>query len=293
LGHESLTEEEQERAALYAIGALCQQDIRALEYHLSQGCDACRNEVAQFQQVVGLLGSASEPVEPPAQLRTALAERIRKESSATTQRRSSSPSPSFGRQPDTSTVVAFPDRSASAPRGSRIIVPWAIAAALLVAFGSLFLMMQGQRREMLAQRNALENELAVSRDGNERLARQLDESNQVTSLLAKGNTKTIDLAGQAPAPNASGHVYWDIPGNKWLVSADLPPAPEGKVYQLWFVTPTAAISAGLMKLDRTGHSFSKLDFPASISNLAAAAITLEPEGGSAQPTMPIYVKGTS
>jgi anti-sigma-K factor RskA len=292
LRHESLTEEEQERAALYAIGALCQHDIRALEYHLS-GCDLCQNEVAQFQEVVGLLGSASEPMEPPAHLRSALAERIKKEAITTQRRSSTATAPVAGRLPESSTVVAFPDRSGSATRGSRIIVPWAIAAALVIAFASLFVMMQSQRREMLAQLNALDSNNSVLRDSNERLARQLDESNQVTTLLAKGNTKTINLAGQAPAPNASAHVYWDVPGNKWLVSADLPPAPEGKVYQLWFVTPDAKISAGLIKPDRAGHGFVKVDFPSSVSNLAAAAITLEPEGGSAQPTMPIYVLGKS
>jgi len=171
------------------------------------------------------------------------------------------------------------------------MVPWAIAASLMIAFAALFVMMQSQRRQSRDEYNALFSEMAVLREGNERLARKLEESSQVTDLLAKGNTKTIDLAGQAPAPTALAHVYWDVSGHRWLVSADLPPAPEGKVYQLWFVTPDAKISAGLLKPDRTGHSFLKLDFPPGISNLAAAAITLEPEGGSAQPTMPIYVLG--
>jgi len=42
----------------------------------------------------------------------------------------------------------------------------------------------------------------------------------------------------------------------------------------------------------TGQSFTIIDVPSDVSKqVAAAAITLEPEGGSEQPTMPIYVLG--
>ena len=76
-----------------------------------------------------------------------------------------------------------------------------------------------------------------------------------------------------------------------MVWADLPPAPEGKVYQLWCVTPESKISAGLIAPDKTGHGFAVVRFPSDVTQLAAAAITLEPEGGSEQPTMPIYALG--
>jgi len=71
-----------------------------------------------------------------------------------------------------------------------------------------------------------------------------------------------------------------VQGNRWVVTADLPPAPEGKVYQVWFVTPTAKISAGLISPNNTGHGFTVVQFPPNVGTLAAAAITLEPEGGS-------------
>lgn len=63
-----------------------------------------------------------------------------------------------------------------------------------------------------------------------------------------------------------------------MVTAELPPALEGKVYQLWFVTADTKISAGLISLDKNGHGFTVVQFPSSVTQLAAAAITLEPEG---------------
>ena len=79
--------------------------------------------------------------------------------------------------------------------------------------------------------------------------------------------------------------------HRWVVTANLPAAPAGKVYQLWFVTPDSKISAGLISTDQNGHGFAAVPFPSSITQLDAAAITLEPEGGSEQPTMPIYLLG--
>ena len=77
------------------------------------------------------------------------------------------------------------------------------------------------------------------------------------------------------------------------MSADLPPPPEGKVYQLWFVTPEAKISAGLINLHDDGHGFTVVQVPPNINEVTAAAITLEPEGGSPQPTTPIYLFGNA
>jgi len=75
--------------------------------------------------------------------------------------------------------------------------------------------------------------------------------------------------------------------------ADLPPPPKGKVYQLWVVTnKNETISAGLITTDESGRGFRATRVPADIE-IAAAAITLEPEGGSQQPTMPIYTMGAA
>jgi anti-sigma-K factor RskA len=130
----------------------------------------------------------------------------------------------------------------------------------------------------------------------EQLAKETAKSTElaeINSVLNSPEVQTIELAGQEPAPDSSAKVYWDVQGARWVVTADLPPAPEGKVYQLWFVTPEAKISAGLISPDKNGHGFTVVQFPPSVTQLAAAAITLEPEGGSEQPTMPIYALGSA
>ena len=279
-------------AALYALGALSQHEARAFDLHLNEGCLACYGELEQFDQVVGVLGSAAAAVAPPGYLRELLAVRIEKEATETPRVSAS--------------VIAFPEKPsairtkpAPAPsRFGRVLLPWAVAAALLIALAYTFTTLRSERQSLQA---ALDQEKAQSSEAlseNIKLKEHLNKETglstelaQINSVLSSPQWRIIPLAGQAPAPDAGAKVYWDVQGNRWVVTADLPPPPAGKVYQLWFVTPSAKISAGLISPDKTGHGFAVVQFPSSAAQLAAAAITLEPEGGSQQPTMPIYAVG--
>ena len=290
MNHDSVTRDGQELAALYALGALSQQEARAFEAHLNEGCQICFEELAQFSSVVGQLGTAVDPVSPPAYVRDLLAVRIEKEIS------DAAPSAS---------VIRFPEKQPPVQRtpvqgrsGFSRVLPWAAAAVLLVALAYTFTSWRSDRQSLraaLEQERAQASEIASQtanlKEGLARKTALSEELVEINSVLSSPQWRLIPLAGLDPAPNSSARVYWDVQSNRWVVSADLPPIPDGKVYQLWFVTPTAKISAGLIKPDKTGHGFAVVQVPASAAPLAAAAITLEPEGGSTEPTMPIYALG--
>lgn len=291
LNHDSVTTEEREVAALYALGALSQQEARAFVAHLQAGCEACSAELEQFNDVVETLGAAPAPVEPPAHLRDLLAARIEKEKSE-------------GR-PESSSVIQFPEKLSpipSAPAPARAsfsrMLPWAAAAALLIAAIFTFISWRSERQSLCTELEQERARVAQVAGENARLKVEVGQKSelsyelaQINSVLSSPQRRVVPLAGQEPAPNASAKVYWDVQGNRWVVTADLPPAPENKVYQLWFVTPTEKISAGLIAPDETGHGFAVVPFPPGAFRLVAAAITLEPRGGSPQPTMPIYALG--
>lgn len=291
MNHHRVTREGQEIAALYALGALSQLEACAFEVHLREGCAACDTELKQFEQVVGVLGSVAAPIAPSAYLRDVLAARIEREVAET--------------PPASATVIPFPEQAGiaeitSAPASlplSRVWLPWAVAAALLIAFAYTLTAWQSERRSLQAaiERN---KEAASALEENARLKEQLRKESatltelaQVNSVLSSPQWRIIPLEGQEPSPTSFAKIYWDVQGKRWVVTAELPPAPEGKVYQLWIVTPEAKISAGLLRPDNDGHGFTVVELPPNINQLAAAAITLEPEGGSQQPTMPIYALG--
>lgn len=69
-------------------------------------------------------------------------------------------------------------------------------------------------------------------------------------------------------------------GKAALVADDLPPAAAGRVYELWLQVDGAMVPAGL--LDASGDQ--ELVLTGDASEATAAGITVEPDGGSPQPT---------
>jgi len=286
--HERANEQHQETAALYALGALSQHEARAFEVHLREGCQACQDELLKFEATVNQLGLAAPAVEPPAYLRDLLMARIDRERQAAPAS-APEPAPEPIRQEQTSDSP-LPVQ----PSIARQYLPWAIAAS--VAALSLFSIAawwqaKQQATDQQQQLAALRNETEQLKTMLNQLNQKRNELEQINMALSSPGAQVIVLQGQEPAPTSSARIYWNKQDRQWIVTANLPAPPTGKTYQLWFVTANARISAGLIKPDETGHGFAVINVPEDIKQLAAAAITLEPEGGSAQPTMPIYALG--
>jgi anti-sigma-K factor RskA len=289
LKHDVSTDEGQETAALYALGALSQHEARAFEIHLRQGCEICSRELNEFAGVVDALSASAAEIAPPNYLRDLLNARIEKEANIHS-----------AADPREARLYRTADEApATTPVVSRSTLwtgwlPWAVAASLLLAFAYTLISWRNDHRQLQAVANQgadTQQQLAELRDQLARENARTRELEVINSVLDSPQRSVIAMAGLEAAPNASGNIYWDRQKNRWAVTADLPPAPAGKVYQLWIVTPTAKISAGLIEPDPHGHGFVVVDLPPDAGQMQAAAITLEPQGGSPQPTMPIYVLG--
>ncbi|MEP6637478.1 MAG: hypothetical protein ABJB97_12190, partial [Acidobacteriota bacterium] len=203
MNHHRITREGQETAALYALGSLSQLEASAFDLHIREGCPACETELRQFDQVAQVLGSVVETVAPPPYLRDLLNARIERES---TEAASSSPA----------TVIAFPDQSStpelrSTRRSSTASgwLPWAIAAALVIAFGYTFVAWRTERQNLQAARER-DKAGSAEPEENARLKEDLDkekatsgELTQINSVLAAPQWRIIPLAGQEPTPGAS------------------------------------------------------------------------------------------
>ncbi|MEP6915779.1 MAG: anti-sigma factor [Acidobacteriota bacterium] len=109
-------------------------------------------------------------------------------------------------------------------------------------------------------------------------------------ILAAADVKRVDLAGQDAAPNASGRAFWSRSRGVMFTATGLPPLPKGKVYQLWVVTGSAPLSAGLLTPDAAGHAAAVADMPPDVVPVAVA-VTIEPEGGVPSPTGAKYLVG--
>jgi anti-sigma-K factor RskA len=266
-------DEIKELGALYAVGALDPATTREVESFLRAAPEADRQEIEELRQVAALLPLALPAASVPAHLRSRLLARL-----------ATGAPPEFDRAtpeaPPSNVVPLLPRARPQSPPA-----PWLLIAAtvtLAVLSGLLF----WQNSQLMRERSKLAEQ--VARQTEQRAARE-QELNEILAPSAR----VIPLAGAA-APQASAKLVWDTARHEWVVYIhDLPGAPPDKDYQLWYITADQSkISAQVFRPDAQGRSHLRLSVPPEIApHLAAAAVTLEPQGGSAQPTGEIFLQG--
>lgn len=119
-------------------------------------------------------------------------------------------------------------------------------------------------------------------------------SAEIELLRQQANATAYHLAPTNDAPaNASGTVFFALDGSGVVAVTNLPPAPEGRSYQIWyFPSPDAEpLPGATFAIDDDGKGFMLI--PADVGLFTDVTITLEPEAGSTSPTGPIYLSGAT
>lgn len=98
--------------------------------------------------------------------------------------------------------------------------------------------------------------------------------------------RTYELRGAGVASETRGQVITTGEGPAVLVAQDLPPAPEGQVYEAWVLHDGVPQPAGLF--EPSGNNAAAI-IGASLEGADAVAVTLEPVGGSPAPTSAILL----
>lgn len=117
------------------------------------------------------------------------------------------------------------------------------------------------------------------------------EMRREVEIATAPDVRRIALAGQPAAPRATGRVFWSPTRGLLLTAANLPPLPAGRVYQLWYVTAAAPVSAGLVTPDASGQSLITSPTNSRVQP-KAFALTIEPAGGVPAPTGAFYLLGS-
>jgi anti-sigma-K factor RskA len=257
--HESV----RDLAAAYALGALSPEETREFEAYLASSPEAQR-EVAEYRDVAALLALAGPEAAPSEGLR----ERVLS---------------GLSRQ-----------KTRAAPRRPSSVIWGALAASLLAAVGLGFALMS--TRNQLAQVQGRLDSTVVQVAS---LRGQLDSA--VKLVYARDTTlKRIFEPGVAlfqltasgdPDPNIQ--LFWDRNRNSAVLHASgLRQVDPGKAYQLWFIKDGKPVPSVTFKPEPTGHvKIEPLAVP-SDGDISAAAVTIEPEAGSQQPTTPIVMVGS-
>ncbi|MGB6849487.1 MAG: anti-sigma factor, partial [Thermoanaerobaculia bacterium] len=203
-------------------------------------------------------------------------------------------------EPVRATVASFPSTHQPSPgvEGGSRWHDWALPLAAGLVFALLGLS-GWQYVQLERQRGTID-----------RLAAQLDEAHQRTAQLAEyqGRLESVDsrlaLVTSSgvevctlkpvgdPAPAESRGVLF-VASNRqhWYLKVEgLVPCPQGRSYQLWFITEDGVpVSAGTFD-PKVGIRV-ELSSETMPAGTVAVSITLEPAGGSPEPSGPAVLYG--
>jgi anti-sigma-K factor RskA len=272
-------EEIQHDLSLFALDTLEPDERREIEQHLALGCAACQRELANWREVIGLMGLQGQDATPP-NLKSQLLRRV---------------------HPLSATAKVIPLRRA-------VALPLAAAAAALLVFG--IVRDRGMRDQLGAQLQLVANlrsELGTTQDTLQRLTQELAaKEKDLTSLRAAlaaaeeslavvqdPGLRMVALKQTPEARPAEAHALISSRTRRALFYAfDLPPPPADRAYELWWITEKQGpVNAGVFHPDERGLGRVVAVVPADAGALQAAAVTIEPAAGVPKPTGPMVLLG--
>jgi hypothetical protein len=255
--------------------------IERVRLHL-QGCPECSAESAQLRSDFALVALSVPQIPPPEGAKERLMQAAGVHPTASTGKPAS--------------VQPFPTpvRDDSASRGIEVVrarptnpaLIWGGWAAALV-----FLVYAIHVRDVSQNvKNRLTLETAQLNQTNAAAER----AREVVEVLTSPESQRVALVSAHAQPEPSGDaVYLKNRGALVFTAAHLAPLPPNKTYELWVIPAngSAPIPAGTFRPDARGMASVLL--PKLPTGIAAKAfgVTMENEGGSTTPTLPILLAG--
>ncbi len=258
--------------AAYVLGSLDPDERASFEERLASDPELVR-DVESYREVMGALATASPAHAPPA----ALKERILVEARG-------------GAQPST------PSPADERPRGSNgrsTTLPWLLAAAgllLSLGLGVAYQRMRTDNTSLQLAHTQLEVDNQSLQAAYDQVASDLEAREALLATFLGPDVRTATLAATGQPPSA--RLFWNTTtGSVVMAAFDLPPAPAGRIYQLWgIVGDLDPVSFGTFQTDPDGTAIFLSPVPEGIE-FELGAVTDEPAGGSPQPTTTPFLVG--
>jgi DICT domain-containing protein len=250
--HESMLDD----VAVYALGSLSAKDAQRVRAHL-ETCAECREEYEQLRPAVDAVAYSAESC-PDSESGTVVASPLLKARIMQQVRRE---------------AAAPPKSNVAEMRAVRPIVwpAYAVAAACLIialVSGIINISLNDQVRQK-----------------NSDLAQIQAHSKLLSRDLALQRMALADIVSPASQRYDVDHGQVVRHGSRLYLAMDaLPAPPKGKVYQAWTLhTGATRMSPSVTFVPNVG-GVAVVPIPVDASSIAAVAVSIEPDGGSKQPT---------
>ena len=256
-----------------ALGALPDDELAQVQAHL-ETCESCTTELAGFRETVAMLGAVSAQT-PPASLRRSIMARIAVTPQLPPLVTPAEPSPS----PTEPAEPAVPAAAEGTPDATPTDLPdnvvpirrWFRRPGALIAAAVAAVVIGGGAVVAINQAGGPGTQVAQTPE--ECIAQAADKE---LITPAAGNEGSVTYAASCSA------VLLDVTG--------LPALPADKTYQLWALKGQEARSLEPLPAATAGEP--EFVTRSTLPGENAVAITVEPAGGSKQPTLPIVWQAT-
>jgi anti-sigma-K factor RskA len=273
-------EDYKEMLSSHALGALGENEARSLEEHLSS-CASCVEELREWYDASAALAFSTDVIEPDVTLRAKILDKVK--TLGNEKRPLIDQNEPTGGPTSASNVLEFvgPER----PRWSSGFTLGAIAASLVFVVLTTAVFVLWRRSQALLDQLTREamrvNETRV----------ELERQRTISEILSNPHSQSVLLLGTDSARQANGRFSFDPQtGRAVLVANNLPVAPTGKAYQLWFIADGKPVPGGVFRTDQFGRATIIEQVPAEGRKATTFAITLEPQEGVKAPTGAMYLK---
>jgi hypothetical protein len=111
---------------------------------------------------------------------------------------------------------------------------------------------------------------------------------ELLEIMNDPNAQKMTLVAESRRPPRVKTIYQPKKGHILLLADSLDPIPEDKVYELWLLPANGGspMPCATFQIDSEGNSMKMIKMEHGV-DAKAFAVTVEPEGGSKTPTMPI------
>jgi anti-sigma-K factor RskA len=268
----------EELLPFYALDALTDEERELVEAYLIEHPEA-RERIQELNKTASTLPYSAPPVRPSDRPKQLLMERIKADQRA---------------------------RSSIRSRSSQVRPSWLenlFSGFNRFAFGALSLgiaalaigwvvILNGEVSRLRREVSALGDALVAQARSLEQINQSIDQLNAELPQQPPSAVRTIEFNGTSVQPQAYGQLIADPNSTSaFMVVTRLAPLQPGIVYQVWLIQGDTPTSAGLLTVDADGQGVLLLISDATIGSFDALGISVEPEGGSQQPTGDIVALG--
>jgi len=247
--HESMLDD----VAVYALGALPASDARRMQDHIAS-CESCAAEYRALAPAAAAVGMSAEAcpdeergaVVASPLLKARIMQQVRRDPGNTARNRVSR-------------------------RGPLVWPPYLVAAACfaIALYSSLM------NLSLMQQLKSDQSQLSQTQHRSTALAQNLAAERETIADLTSDQAERFNIA-EGQIVRVNHHLY--------LTLHDLRAPERGKVYQAWTLPKGSKVMEPSLTFVPDAHGAAVIALPQNADQTAAVAVSVEPQGGSKQPT---------